>query len=473
MAEPTTFEDFYNQNPISVIDQNNWTDQIPEVIMNFQKGPTIYTPLIDWMDRSRVTGAEHSQFTELLEGDVDNDEIAITAQYIANPAGVDSRMRKVTTKRYGDKVQVTDADSVFQMWQMSGGRDWRGLLRGVLGNNVRRKLEKLARNAYLGGPKSYWTFGGSASDFTEINSNAIFQLGAVNGWNLRLGSIGEPVIPGDAANAKLCMVPPGCIYDFINSLEGPEKTLWVNSKMYANPLPYEIGMWKNIRFVEVPNDKYGENMAVLYNAGPVIVQAEVSIAITAGDGCPNPEATAVDDTWYVGQKDVKHFIQLTSGTDMDAFEVNDQVSIHTLRPANSLGVGVTGGVDVLSGKTITRRIVSINKGGYQIAFDRPVMKDYKTNLGTSPAFYAYVTKAAHVAFNLVLGSRGGIMGNVNRPLKFYEPKPIDDFESVYRYVWDIIAGYNIWEPSLFECHFTAVSLPKPGGVITPPEPVYS
>jgi hypothetical protein len=470
MAEPTTFEDFYNQNPISIIDQNVWIDQVPDVIMNFQKGPTIYTPLIDWMDRSKVTGAEHSQFTELLEGDVDNDEISITAQYIAHPAGVDSRMRQVTTKRYGDKVQVTDADSVFQMWKMSGGRDWRGLLRGVLGNNVRRKLEKLARNAYLGGPTSYWTFGGSASDFSEINSSAIFQLGAVNAWNLRLGSIGEPVIPGDIANAKLCMVPPGVIYDFIDSLVGPEKTLWVNSKMYANPLPYEIGMWKNIRFLEVPNDKYGENMAVLYNAGPVIIQATVAAAITAGDGCPDPETTAVDDTWYVGQKDVTHYIQLTSGTDMDAFELNDQVSLHTLK-SNGARVGVNGGVDILSGKTIVRRVVVIDKVNYRIGFDRPVMKTYETELATD--VYAYVTKAAHVAFNLVLGSRGGIMGNVNRQLKFYEPRPIDDFESVYRYVWDIIAGYNIWEPSLFECHFTAVSLPKPGGIISPPDPIYS
>jgi hypothetical protein len=37
---------------------------------------------------------------------------------------------------------------------------------------------------------------------------------------------------------------------------------------------------------------------------------------------------------------------------------------------------------------------------------------------------------------------------------------------VYRFVWDIIAGFNPWEPQLFEVHFSAVSIPKPGGVIS-------
>ena len=65
-----TFFDFYANNPVGVIDQNLWDDKTPEVIMNFQKGPTIYTPLIQWTTRSQETGALNSQFTELIEGDV-------------------------------------------------------------------------------------------------------------------------------------------------------------------------------------------------------------------------------------------------------------------------------------------------------------------------------------------------------------------------------------------------------------------
>jgi hypothetical protein len=95
------------------------------------------------------------------------------------------------------------------------------------------------------------------------------------------------------------------------------------------------------------------------------------------------------------------------------------------------------------------------------------MKPYDTEVDTG--VYAWVTKGTHVGFVLVAGGRGGIVANVNQPLAFYEPVAVDDFQSVYRFVYDFWQGYNVWEPSLFECHFCAVTLPKPGGVILPPE----
>ena len=49
---------------------------------------------------------------------------------------------------------------------------------------------------------------------------------------------------------------------------------------------------------------------------------------------------------------------------------------------------------------------------------------------------------------------------------FARAKVTTPFESIYRFVWDIIAGFNIWEPNLFEVHFSSVSIPKPGGVIS-------
>jgi len=104
----STYDDFIVNNPISVIDQNLWDDKTPEVVMQFRKGPTIYTPLIEWTDRSRQTGAQTSQFTELLEGDTDFDDISMSAQYIEEPLGVDSRMRQISVLRYGDKVQLLE-----------------------------------------------------------------------------------------------------------------------------------------------------------------------------------------------------------------------------------------------------------------------------------------------------------------------------------------------------------------------------
>lgn len=457
--------DFYNINPVAVVDQNTWDDKVPEVLMNFQRGPSIFTPLIDWTDRSQVTGAAASTFTDLLEGDIDNDEIGFADNYIEQPNGIDSRFRKIAVKRYGDKVQVHKSTSYFNQWKMSGGRDWTGLLRGVLGNNVRRKMEILSRNAYLLGPQSYWTYAGGATNFNTLDAGSKFGLDMVNAWNLRIGSTGTPVIPGDASNAKLVIVPPGSMYDFqekISALSSPD-TQWLNAQMYkAEPLRYETGSYKGVRFVVNPSDNYGMNSSVLYNAGKIAVQSAIKVAITAGDGSPDPETTAVDGTWYVGQKDVAHYITVASGT---GFAVNDVVSIHTQRTD---AYGVTNGVNFLSGKTVVRRIVKID--GAKLSFDRPIMKNYNVDLGST--VFGYVTKAVHVGMNLVLGSRGGIMGSVNKPLEFYDPRPVDDFNSVFRFTYDMNIGFNIWEPNLFEIHFTAVSLPTPGGVITPEDLLY-
>jgi hypothetical protein len=211
------------------------------------------------------------------------------------------------------------------------------------------------------------------------------------------------------------------------------------------------------------------NNAVLYNIGAITKQYGVSQPISMGDGAPDPETTKVDDVWAVGQKGVTHYIQLENFSDGD-FAVNDLVTLHVTRTS---AYGVTNGVDPAGAKNITRRVVSVDHSTNRLVFDRPVMFDYKAGMyctpvsGAAGTYYGFITRARHIAMILVLGSRGGIMGEVARPIKFYEPKPIDDFESVWRYVWDIVAGYNIWEPNMFELHFAAVSLPKQGGVITP------
>jgi hypothetical protein len=462
---PTTYEDYVAINPIEVIDQNLWDDKVPEVIMNFHQGPTIYTPLVDWTSRLQETGAQKAIYTELLEGDVDFDEIEHDQKYIEDPLGIDSRQRDIGTGRYGDKVQVHDENAIFQMWKMSGSLDWRPLMRGVLASNVRRKMEMVCRNAYLKGPKSFWTFANDKASWGELGSSDIFNLDIVTDWNLRLGNTGTPIIPGDMAASKVAIIPPGVTYDFrkgLKSATGSEEAMYTQARLYAGEsIKYEMGTYEGVRFVEVPNDNYGQNPAVLYNAGAITFQAVVVASIAAGDGSPDPETTKVDDVWAVGQKGATHYIQLDTG-EATNFAKNDFVTIHVER---SSAYGSVNGVDPLSGKTIVRRVVTVDTDNDRLQFDRPIMRKYTTDLGGG--VYAYVTKGQHIGFCLVLGSRGGILGAVKRPIKFYEPKSIDDFESIWRFVWDIRAGLNVWEPNLFECHFVAVSLAKPGGVITP------
>lgn len=467
-----TFERYYDINPVSVIDQNQWEYRTPEVAMQFRTQPVVFTPLIDWSDETARTGAQTTIVTEILEGDVDFDEIPFTANYI-DAQGIDSRARSFTITRYGDKVQLHELSNIFQQWRMSGGRDWRPLLRGILGQNVIRKFEILARNAHLIGPQTFWTYAGTATNWGTIGSGDTFELDKINEWNLRLGNTGSPVIPGDRASAKLAIIPPGSTYDFFAGLAAAttnEAQMWRDAQIYAgNAIQYELGSHKNVRMVETPNNKFGENLSVLYNCGALSAQYGVSSPITPGDGAPDPEVTRVDDVWMVGQKDVTHFVQLESYSG-SPFEVNDIVTIHTARTDD---YGVTDGVNPLSGKTIQRRIVAVDDVNYRLSFDRPILFKYETafnataNSGSEGLLYAFVTKARHIGMCLVLGSRGGILGGVGRAIKFYEPKPVDDFESVWRFTWDIFSGYNIWEPNLFECYFCALTLPKPGGLITP------
>ena len=103
------FDTYYANNPVSVVDQNLWDDRTAEVAMQFVTQPTVYTQLVQWVDRSAKTGAEFSFFTELLEGDVNSDPIALDAQYITQPIGVDSRQRKMTINRYGKQLIAVEA----------------------------------------------------------------------------------------------------------------------------------------------------------------------------------------------------------------------------------------------------------------------------------------------------------------------------------------------------------------------------
>jgi hypothetical protein len=266
------------------------------------------------------------------------------------------------------------------------------------------------------------------------------------------------------------------VFDFQESLAlatHNEASMWRDVIIYGGngqPIKYEIGAYKNMRFIEVPNDRYGQNMSILYNAGQITYQCGVKSAINMGDGAPNPETTAVDEVWYVGQKNVTHYIQLEDAANANYFQKNDFVSIHVTQ---TNAYGVTDGVDFLSGKTVVRKVVAVDTVNKRLSFDRPIMRAYTSSATMDPhntpsgTFYAMVTKAVHIGMILVLGSRGGVVGMTAKPLKFYNPKPIDDFDSVWRYVWDMWGGLNIWEPNLFEVHFVAVSIAKPGGIIRP------
>lgn len=473
----STLDRFYDINPVGVIDQNKWTVQDPEVNLAFRRR-SFYTPLIDWDASMQATGASEMIEHELIEGDVNFNEIPLTANYI-DSMGVDSRYQKFSVARYGGKVQMHKSSNVFQQWKISGGRDWRPLLRGVLGDHVVRVNELLARNAWFKGPKTFWTYsdkgsGAAPTDWATIAADDKFDFNVINGWKFRLGNTGAPVVPGDPARAKVAYIPPGATYELMATLAAAsanETALWRDAHVYGVQTPIltgEIGEHKGVRFVEVDSDKFGVNPNVLYNCGAVTKQFGVIEPIRMGDGAPDPGSVAVDSTWYVGQKSVTHYIKLEDWTVGD-FSANDWVTIHVKQTAV---YGVTKGVDPFDAMTIVRRVVAVDATANTISFDRPILMNYtaaftgKSVTGNADGtFYAYVTRGRNIGFALVLGSRGGVKGKVMQPLAFYDPVSVDDFQSVWRFSYDQIVGLNIAEPHMFELYFFAVAIPKPGGVI--------
>ena len=96
--------DFYDKNPVSVVDQDRWVHQHPEVALQFRQ-KSVYTPLVDWTNEPMSTGALNTRSHEIMEGDVDISSIPFTQNYV-EPLAVDSRQRNYTFSRYGQVVQA-------------------------------------------------------------------------------------------------------------------------------------------------------------------------------------------------------------------------------------------------------------------------------------------------------------------------------------------------------------------------------
>jgi hypothetical protein len=470
-------ESYYDLSPIRVIDQNRWTTYsdgvIPELLFSFRES-SLYTPLINW-GPWQGRGDENWE-TELFPLDVDAEEIGWTTNYVTARQPLESRKRKFALARYGDKTQIHKADKRFQQWLLNGKTDWTPIMQAVLSANVLRKHERLSRDAFLKAPTKFFTYAGSMTTFNNVGTN-VFDPAVVDAWNLRLGNTGSPIIPGPAAASKVVYMPPGVRYDMmqkiLNPSAGTKYAMWKDIIVYQDAAPFlrgEFGSLGGIRFVEVPNDPFGQNAAILYNCGTILKQYAVVRPIQMGDGSPDPETTLVDGIWAIGQKDVTHGIYLENFADGD-FVVDDWITIH-VRKTDVWGV--TGGVNPVDSTAIVRRVVAVDHTNNIISLDRPIGRSFaeafvgKSVTGnTDGTFYAYVTKGKHISMNLVLGSKEAIEGRVYKPIQFYNPPAVDDFLSVERFTWDEELGFNLGNPHAYEVHFSAVSLAKPGGVIAP------
>lgn len=466
------WQTYYDENPIARWDRNRWEKWDPAIDYAFRE-QSVFTPLVQWLDYKQMAGGSNpTQFTtgrEILPGHVNSNPIDVRQMY-TNAAYSDMRERRIQAgSRWGGKVQLHRYDTLVNMIRERG--ETRGFIEGVLRYHMNRSIvrthDRLARNALLQNV-AVKTYAGGASDLGDMlaSKKYYFQPNELRAVKLRLsyrsrealqqyGIYAQPV-PG--MNVTLAVTTPGVIHSLWNNFQG-EMIQTLATLQDNRLLNGDVVLYQGFAFMQSWE-------AALFNMGRITRQVAVSQQINAGDGAPDPDATAIDNTWRVGQSSsgIKHVVYCS---DLDAnlgdgstatLAAGDIVTLHTNRTA---GWGIDDGVDVLDGMTQEMEVYSVDTEANTVTFRRPVMADYTdpfnyttlNNQAASGVGYGYITKALDMHPVYMIGARGGNLFAMMERVQFYNPEPTDDFKSVYRYTWDMFGSMNPWNPDLWEVHW--------------------
>ena len=449
------FDTFYSDNPWEVIDKNQRTWYDPELIAMFRE-QALFTPTINFVKNLGDVRATKMVLNSMY--DPHPDTTALALRQIWMPAShIDSRQVEIVFNRYGGKVAYTVYDDIITYWRQNGRAGLRQIMRGALGQHMVDVLDLLARNAYLQGAydSGYMLFEGGGNDFSDIGDDDTFDL--ATGLDIWLGMTMRRVAsargPSGAADNIICYTTPGIIYDIQKGTSSDE---WISINQYANAtklLRYEVGTYKNIRFVQSPK-------LVLWNCGAIAEQKAITAAATAGDGAPDPNSSKVDGTYMVGQTTdgITNYIQLDGFSDGD-YAANDMVTIHQTRTS---AYGVSNGVNPFEGTSQVRRVISADHSTNRITVDRPLMVDLATDLGGGA--YGWVTKGRNIHASIFVGGPQGIVSGVALPPRLHVPPPVDDFLMVQRFSWDAYIGHQVYAPEVFEVVLSAGSTRVKGDV---------
>ena len=453
MSDPIS--DYYADNPVEVLDKNQrvWYD--PDVLLLF-RNRSLFAGTINFVRNLGDYRAPSMIVTQILEPHANYN--TVNARQLWLPAmHIDSRSVNITFNNYAGKVALHQYDDLVTYWQADNQAGLRSIINRVLGQHVIDVHDFLARNAYLQGAlvnTGYVMYSGSATNFNTITSTDLFDISMAA--DIQLGmkyrEVAQVVNPaGGAAGSVICYTTPGVIYDIQRDPD------WIDVRKYQDLnsiLNYEVGMYKNVRFVESPR-------LTLWNCGVITYQGSINAAAHAGDGAPDPGATKVDGTYMVGQTSsgIVHNLPLSNITGtLSDLKVNDIITIHVSRSST---FGVTNGVNPFDGKLHNRRIVAIDTGGGTISIDKPIMEDFADNLGAG--VYGYVTKGVNVHSSIFVGGPQGIVCGLAQPIRMHTPPPIDDLEAIYRYSWNSREGFQPYAPEVFEVVFSAGSTRVKGG----------
>jgi hypothetical protein len=311
----------------------------------------------------------------------------------------------------------------------------RAIMRNDLGPHMTASLDRLARNAFINA--QFCTFAGGSS-FGTLAANHTFDVGPLT----RAINLGKEFDDDIAANPVFCITSPSAVYTIRNTASTGE---WITRQQYANPqllVNGEVGSYEGIRFVTSP-------LMTLFNCGAILQQVTITAAIDIGDGSPDPDTTTVDGVWRTGQAGATHYITVSDGR---FFETGQTVTLHRVRNGSATQKGTLNGVTWNHKDNINRRIVAID--GNNISFDQPILSDaYGTEVTTG--VYGWMTLARPVHCALFIKGPRGVVAGVIQPPMTYNPPPIDDTLSIYRFSWDAYLKYQPMFTNRFEVHYFA------------------
>jgi len=351
----------------------------------------------------------------------------------------DSAKIAITLSHYAGKVALHKFDEYITYWKRSGMTGLLAIVKGLLAPQMVDTLDMLARNAFLNGPFSLYARDASNDDFSKLADADIFKIGLAEQIWLGLSYRDAPlaVNPTGPTGDIVSLTTPGAIFD-IRAAAGSD---WVARQEYTVntlALPYEVGRCYGARYLQ-------DSRLTLWNNGTQSKQVTVTTAINAGDGA----YTTVDEVYTPGQSGATNYIQC-SAFSAGEFAINDIVTIHTMR-TSAHGVAdapdsfsTTAGVQ----KTIQRRVVNVDVGNNRLAFDKPILDDYTTDLGTN--LFAYITKGKHIHASIFLGGPNGVVSGVAQPPEVHTPPVVDDIEAMHRFSWDGYLKYQRFRPELYE-----------------------
>jgi hypothetical protein len=437
----TGFDTYYGDNPIAALDQNQRTWYHP-ILERLFREQSVFNGLVRFYRNNGAVNAKTMLITQLIDVHPDFDPLGLRDIWM--PAShVDSRQIEVTFSRYAGKVAFHEYDDIITYWKASQAGGWAQILRGQLGLHLIDVHDYLQRNAFLQLPFSYFVGGGT--DFTAVGTTDLMTLAVSDEIWLGFGYRGAPMaqnptLPGANSGTVLCITTPGVVYDLRQGTSENED--WTPVVKYADPkriLNYEVGQIGGVRYLMTPR-------ATLFNCGAIADQFSIASAVSAGDGSP-------------GQKGVTHYIQLAT-SDLSGIAAGDILTIHVDRTNAN---GITNGVDFTDGKLHVRRVVSVDDTNDRLAFDKPIMVDMDQDLGGG--VYGYVTKGRHVHSSIYMAGPDAIVGGVGRPPVLKAPRPVDDFEQIFRFSWNSYEGFQNYHPEVAEVVFSAGSIRYKGAKV--------